>query len=312
MTHLIRIMAIKHHILGAGAIGHLVAGLFHNVGQSVHFIDSASSQNKQHSAFCYANKSQQIMIQRLFSAPNSITDGDIIWVCVKSYQLPSALELIKQCPDNIQVLLLQNGMGNLELANEMLGAAILPTNIFVAANTHGAYLASDSELPTLHHTGIGELIIGGNYLSNDGITRSALIDSLPSSINASWHDKIESELWLKLGINAVINPLTANYQCKNGELLSNKKLHAQVDSLISELELLYKAIQLPALADAISSRCYHVIKTTADNYSSMMRDVQAGRETEIDSITGYLLNQAKECQLTLTAHQKQYDRLLNI
>ena len=312
MTHLVRIMAIKHHILGAGAIGHLIAGLFHNAGQSVYFIDSASIQNKQYSAFCYANKSQQITVKRHFSAPNSFTDADVIWVCVKSYQLSSALELIKQCPDNLQVVLLQNGMGNLELATDALESRMSATNIFVAANTHGAYLANDAQSPTLHHTGFGELIIGGNYLINGAISRPALIDSLPSTMNASWQSEIEPELWLKLGVNAVINPLTAYYQCKNGELLNNHQLQAQVDCLISELELLYKAIQLPALADEIGSRCYHVINTTADNYSSMMRDVQAGRETEIDSITGYLLNQAKQCQLTLTAHQKQYDRLLNI
>ena len=110
-------------------------------------------------------------------------------------------------------------------------------------------------------------------------------------------------------MNAVINPLTALHQCKNGEL-SNGKYNAAIELLIEEFVLVAKASGQDFSNDSIQSRVAQVIRQTADNYSSMQQDFAKGRRSELEYITGFLLKQAEQHQLQLPAHQAIYQLLL--
>ena len=48
---------------------------------------------------------------------------------------------------------------------------------------------------------------------------SYLADILQTVLpDVAWHNNIRAELWRKLAVNCVINPLTAIWNCPNGEL----------------------------------------------------------------------------------------------
>ena len=52
-----------------------------------------------------------------------------------------------------------------------------------------------------------------------------------------------------------------------------------------------------------------VAAATAPNYSSMQQDLVAGRPTEIDYITGYILREAQPLGLHMPLHQQLYDAI---
>ena len=52
-----------------------------------------------------------------------------------------------------------------------------------------------------------------------------------------------------------------------------------------------------------------VIAATANNYSSMNRDLAAGRETEIEAISGVLLRTAAEQGIELPEHLRLYQQI---
>ena len=302
---------MKHQILGAGAVGHLVAGMLTRASILSEFILQPIQKSSLASHYIFSDKVSSNQMVRNLSAHADLTKIEVLWVCVKSYQLKSALTSIKhKCSAETNIVLMQNGMGNLEIAIEVLGDVVAENQLFVVSNTHGAYLELRPNNAVIHHTGIGQMKLGGNFLGS-GVEKPIFLDSLPTTMNISWHKDIESELWLKLGINAVINPLTAIYQCRNGELARNQHYKNIVDKLLSELIVFYKHINRQHIADLITKRCYEVIHNTSDNYSSMLRDVQAGRKTEIHAITGYLLNAAYETKLVLAEHKSLYHRLQN-
>src|SRR5690606_69523 len=93
----------------------------------------------------------------------------------------------------------------------------------------------------------------------------------------------------KLVANAVINPLTAIFQVTNGTLLTNDYLFKLMRNLFHETVRVLE-LEEQKLWDYVVTIC----KQTAKNQSSMLRDIQAKRRTEIDAISGYIIERAKE------------------
>lgn len=59
-------------------------------------------------------------------------------------------------------------------------------------------------------------------------------------------------------------------------------------------------------ASSLLDYVYEVIQSTADNTSSMLQDLRNQRHTEIDYITGYLLQRARNHGMTLPANTRLY------
>ena len=113
----------------------------------------------------------------------------------------------------------------------------------------------------------------------------------------------------KLAINALINPLTVIFRCKNGELANNanphhaliKKLQA---ALIAEISAVFLALEQIQGASEETKKMFgtegirrvvdDAIWVTRENRSSMLQDVEAGRETEVRWISGWVVEKGKE------------------
>ncbi len=96
--------------------------------------------------------------------------------------------------------------------------------------------------------------------------------------------RIENEIWNKLLINIAINPLTAIFDIKNGQLLEDDVLLSVACDAAVEVAAVANKLGLP-IAD-IESTIKSVCRNTAENHSSMLQDIKSGRETEIDSLCG--------------------------
>jgi 2-dehydropantoate 2-reductase len=119
---------------------------------------------------------------------------------------------------------------------------------------------------------------------------------------------------LKLVINSVINPLTAAFHRKNGALL-DLSYEPIMQFLVKEAGAIVRALlpDMPAkdvYSDMVLNRAVlEVAKLTAQNTSSMLQDVQAGRPTEIDYINGYFVAQGKKLGLPWKYHAEMVERV---
>ena len=276
------------NILGAGSIGQLLAHKLTDASIKCQLIvrkledvpaktwlliDEVNSvQTKQEHTFS-------------LSEPQDSSPLEILFVCVKAPDLKPALESIKhRLTPNSMLILFQNGMGHEKIAQHYV-----PLNhIFFASNTHGAF---KSDRQTVHYAGKGKIDFGG-YLQDS--TADWFSDNLKQALDATWQPNMAHILWRKLMVNAVINPLTAIYNCNNGDLLTDDKKNSLL-GLIDENKQFAKQLQLP-FADDLKTIVYTVIEQTANNYSSMYQDVKAERITEINAINGYLLSQMEKHQ----------------
>lgn len=237
----------------------------------------------------YKHYSQQFKLQ--FAQPHDIKNADIILVCVKSYQVQTALTaIINQLKQDAMIILSHNGMGTVELKK-----IIQPTLLLLT--THGAKLATQRHLL---HTGEGQHFLG--YLNKVTQQTKELIkpklntfmtvlnNTLPELI---WQEDMLSAQWYKLAINCVINPLTAINNIDNGEILNRQYLPA-IKQILQELSLVAKAEHINLSVPSLLTKVEQVALATKLNTSSMRADVLAGKATEIDYINGYICQLGKQ------------------
>ncbi len=184
-----------------------------------------------------------------------------------------------------RILCLQNGVGHLEKL-----AGVLPhVALYAGVTTEGAKRFGETGVI---HTGNGQLFWGpmrvnGSESDKKGEKSQNLwIKTLESAgFSATLSNDMNSRIYEKLLINAVINPLTALYDLTNGELPVNPQRKRLMYALYAETMEILSSDGLSMESDGWQ-RVLGVCQTTASNVSSMLADVRAGRETEIEWING--------------------------
>ncbi|MDX1734213.1 MAG: 2-dehydropantoate 2-reductase, partial [Halioglobus sp.] len=205
---------------------------------------------------------------------------DHLLVTTKAYDVYAAVAATAEAlaPGAIVVLMV-NGMG---LAQQ-LQTDYPDIALFCATTTEGAFRLGPRHI---RHAGSGATRVGRQGQATAPAWFGTWSEGIP---RCSWDADIDAALWHKLAINAVINPLTALHRCRNGELARRRELREQVEGLCAEVRQVSTAAGYADTAHTIEASVAQVIADTAANRSSMLQDVEAGRATEIDFITGYLL-----------------------
>jgi 2-dehydropantoate 2-reductase len=107
----------------------------------------------------------------------------------------------------------------------------------------------------------------------------------------------------KLAVNSVLNPLTVILDARNGSILYNFAITRTMRLLLAETSLVIRSLpelqNIPNVAHRFSAQrletlVVSVANTTRDNISSMLADVRAGRQTEVEYINGYIVRRGEE------------------
>lgn len=220
--------------------------------------------------------------------PTATTTGtdlaaDLAVVTVKTFDTAAAAtELATGSFDG--VVSLQNGMGNEQTLAESLDCSIL-----AGTTTYGARLP---EPGIVEWTGRGEVVIGSWEPRSTPLVDRVAAAFKTADLETAVDDDMRSRLWEKLAINAAINPVTALARVENGAL-DSEPLNGVARRAARETARTARAAGADLDEDAVVARTGTVIASTAQNHSSMFQDVEAGRRTEIDAITGFVVDRAE-------------------
>lgn len=138
---------------------------------------------------------------------------------------------------------------------------------------------------------------GSRYLLRT-LLRSPALAAVPQTPTETLQAQLE-----KLAVNAVINPLTALLDARNGSVLYNYSLTRAQRLILAEVSLVVRSLPelkgLPNVATRFSTArletlVVSVAYRTRENFSSMVSDVRAGRRTEIEYINGYIVKRGEE------------------
>jgi len=231
-------------------------------------------------------------------SPQACRDSDLLIVLVKSPQTRSAVERAKEIlkPGGL-ALTLQNGLGNCDALADVFGSERSAAGI----TTLGAYVESP-----------GAIRFGGEgiiWLERHPRIQPAYDLFRQAGFEVGITDDLLSLQWGKLVVNSGMNTLTALLRVPNGRLADRPSLRPLYLDVVAETAAVAKAsgIALP-YADA-AKMAMEVATRTAGNRSSMLQDIENGRELELETITGAILQAAERAGVDAPLNRMLY-RLL--
>ncbi|MFZ5560923.1 MAG: ketopantoate reductase family protein [Pseudomonadota bacterium] len=277
------------HILGAGAIGGLWALRLAARGMPVTLLAHADpAAQRTLSLHDGAALQQRAFPQCPPTAPGRI---DNLLVASKAHLTQAALApLLPQLGSGTPVVLLQNGMG----VDDRLCAERPDLCVLTAITSDGVFRR---DRDTLVLAGRGETLLGAARAQDESAARG-----VAAALGMSFAADILRRRWHKLAVNCAINPLTARYRCRNGELLQKAESLAVMRAVCAEIAAVMQAEGLPATAETLFGLACNTAAQTAANLSSLRADVEAGRDTEIRFLNGYVVARAARHGLAAPAN----------
>lgn len=293
-------------VLGAGALGLLYATRLARTGRAVTLLvkpEQAASLGLGVTLREGEGALARRLFMRVISQPAAELRISQLILATKARQVASALQPWLPClTSDAEILMLQNGLGS----QAEVAALLQPSQTLLAASvTEGAYLEQPGAVV---HAGRGKTLLG-RWSGASAEVAAAWVSRLTvAGLQAEVAEPIRPVLWHKLAVNAVINPLTAIHRVQNGAL-AGREYQSQVALLIEELLQVFQRLGIPEPEGGLAYRIEQIILSTAANRSSMLQDLEAGRRTEIDYITGTLLKVARPLKLALPTHETLYQQI---
>jgi 2-dehydropantoate 2-reductase len=228
---------------------------------------------------------------------------DILLLCTKGYDLEDSARLVSPCVDeNTVVISLLNGVNNPERLRTVLHKGkILNGCVYVAAHILRPGVIQQAG-------GSGKLFFGGKPdlpVDGKGIEKTLRA----ADIDAEYSRDIESIVWEKYIFISPFATATTFLDRTIRGVLDDGEGKTLLEGLLGEVIQIAESrgVRLPE----------NIRKTTIDMTSSfpyetktsMQKDVEDGKRTEIDTFTGYIVKTAKKHGISVPHHDRIYKAL---
>lgn len=277
---------MKVAVVGAGAMGSIYGAMFFDAGNDVWFVDASQpiidAINENGAIITQPDGSERVY--RIPAASEPATLGqtvDAVLFQVKGFATAAAAELVRplMTPDTI-VVTLQNGLGN----EDVLRAAYPENPIVLGISVHSAAMTGPGRY---HLTGVRATWLGPadpRWQSHAEWIASALSGSA-YPVHVEHEHAIRREIFAKWVLNCGSLPTLALTCLPTSEAATNDMVLAHIDALTREACALAAAEGYPLDADERVAYNRDLFRT-AGGKASMLQDIEAGRRTEIETISG--------------------------
>ncbi len=285
-------MAIKILIFGAGAMGSLFGGLFAINNHDVTLLGRGTHIKAIHNNgldILKDEESYSVQVKTARSLKEVKKNVDLIIIATKAFDLAVVCaELQKWRNKEANIVILQNGLGNEEIASNYLEKG----RIYRILTSEGALIKKPG---VVIKTGQGLSMIGrflASPKSNEFIEElSAVITAtgLPCKVVSN----LQQAIWEKLVVNSSINPVGALTELTNGEIIKQRWGSELLRSVAYETTNVAIANGINFEIENPEELPIQVARATKDNYCSMLMDIKNGRQTEIKFINGAIVEKAQ-------------------
>ena len=290
---------MKIAIIGAGAMGSIYGGYLskHN---EVYLVDNKQEvvdKINKDGLKLQENGSDVVYRPKAVTSAEGIGKVDLIILFVKSLYSRSALQENKVIIDsNTYVMTLQNGSGHEDILSE-----VVPVERIIIGTTedNGAIL----ELGYVRHGGTGRTNIG--MLVED---KEDMLSTLKKCFDACdfdtfVHNDIQRLVWDKLFTNVSLSAVTGVLQVKMGYIAENSSAWNLTKQLVKEAVAVSNAMELGFDEETVLSKVKKTSESSPNGCTSIYTDLNNGRLTEVDTISGSVVRAAKKYGVEVPSHE---------
>jgi len=287
-------------VYGAGALGQGVGGLLASAGHEVHFL----LRNR----FLGPMGARGLSVTGLFGdyhvAPDALAlhettksvidlDFDYVLITTKAYDTAdSVAELQTISRQRFFPVSMQNGCGNLERLTEGFGKA----------RALAARVITGFEIK---EPGVVNITVSADSIHLGGPAEGEVPEAarlLATAINSSGlpcetTPHIRRDLFAKLLYNCALNPLGALLRVPYGALAETIHTRAVMETVVREAFAVISAMGertwWDTAEDYLGVFYATQVPATYHHRSSMLQDLENGKKTEVDALTGYVSRQGR-------------------
>lgn len=281
-------------VIGAGSLGAVYGARLAQSGQDVSLIDIDEEHiahiNADGLVFEYEGDKTAIPV-RAATNPNAVPKADAALIVVNAHSTRDAAEsaqtLLKE--DGYSVTL-QNGLGNVEAMQEVLGADRVVGGICFISGTLTAPGA-------VKQTGSGPTHLGELDGSHSERVRTLAAVMEPAGLNPVINDQIMNVIWGKFVHNCAVNAVCAITDLPPGYVRDVPELDEFRTCIIREAMALAETVGVELLdEDPVST----IQAWAAQRFHrpSMMQHLDRGLPTEIDALNGYVARESARLGLS--------------
>lgn len=285
-------------VVGPGAMGCLFAARLKKAGHDVTVLDH--NQERADRINSQGIRVEGILGDYTVHVPATVKkvhdDPDVAVICVKAMETRRAAEDMRRLigPDTY-VLTLQNGLGNVEILQEIFGRH----RTLGGVTAEGATLLGYGHV---RHAGQGDTKFGMDVPAGNDL------EKIVSAFNEAGFrtqsaDDVGRLIWGKLIVNVGINALTAITRLRNGLLPDVDGTMAVMQDAVQEAVAVAEAkgIALP-FPDPLD-RVVAVCRATSGNIASMLQDVLKQALTEVAFINGAIVREGAKLGIQTPVNQ---------
>jgi 2-dehydropantoate 2-reductase len=304
-------MKTRIGILGLGGVGGYFGGLlakayFESDTIEIIFIARGETQKviAQNGLKIIADTKELIVFPSLVSNnPDEIRKLDYLICATKTYDIETSFESIKNCiTPNTIILPLYNGVDATERIQ-----ILFPKNTVLQGCV---YIVSMIESPgIIKKIGLYEKLFFGS--KNAPVSKLNELQSIFENANIESYlvENIEETVWEKFIFISALASATSYLNQNIGGILNNPENKAIYSSLLNEITAVAVAKGLALPDDIVAQTIIKLEKTPKDATSSMHRDLLAGRNTEVVSLTKYVVDQAIKFGVATPIYQLVLEKL---
>lgn len=272
---------------GGGAMGGLFGGYLARAGNDVTLIDVSKTAiaaiNDHALVIEEKDGSQPSFAVAASDDPAGVGPVDLVVNFVKCYHTEAAIRAAAPMigPDTA-VLSLQNGWGNAARIASIVG----DERVLVGLTYHSATLLAPGRVK---HPGTGM-----TYIGTLGGPPAARVEAVAETFRAAGFDvttseRILDEVWKKLALNACTLPTSALLRFFAHELAAFEPARREMAAILREVVDVAHAQGIALDFDERWSAIIGLLERAVGGKASMLQDVEARRQTEIEVINGAIV-----------------------
>ncbi|MBX2823354.1 MAG: 2-dehydropantoate 2-reductase [Gammaproteobacteria bacterium] len=295
-------------VLGVGGVGGYFGGRLAQAGEKVAFIargEHLAAIRAEGLRIVSPKGDAHLVSVQATDDPASIGPVDTVIVAVKAWQLPEAVSQLKPLlTEHTTVLPLLNGIE----APEIIGEAIGKSHVLGGLCGIVAYI----EAPGLiRHLGITPYIHLGE-LDNSSSSR---VDTLThafekAGVTCRAPDDIQLAMWKKFLFIASVSGVTAVARATLGEVRALPETRQLIRLAMDEIVAVGQSEGVDLTVADIDKTLELLDASPADGTTSLQRDVQGGRRSELHSQTGAVVRLAKKQGIAVPVNEFLFSALL--